>query len=159
MSRQTKNELMEELSHAVRAAQAAVDEMDEAASKAMGINRTDARCLDIIMRAGTATAGQVATEGGLTTAAVTSVLDRLEAAGYVARRRDTADRRRVFVEATQLAHDRAAELWGPMGEFREELSRYSREDIELLRDFHIRARELNQKAAALARERYLGDDV
>ena len=65
MSRQSKEELIEELGLAVRAAQAAVDEMDEAASKALGINRTDARALDVVMREGPVTPGRLAcTRGG-----------------------------------------------------------------------------------------------
>jgi DNA-binding MarR family transcriptional regulator len=157
MSRQSKNELIEELGLAVRAAQAAVDEMDEAASKALGINRTDARALDVVMREGPVTPGRLAKESGLTTAAVTSVLDRLEKAGFVTRARDTEDRRRVFVESTPLADERAAELYGPMGSFREELTQYTMDQLEVLRDFHLRARELNQMAAAKARERFLGE--
>ena len=43
-----------------------------------------------------------------------------------------------------------------MGQFREELSHYTMDQLELLRDFHLRARELNQMAAAKARERFLG---
>jgi DNA-binding MarR family transcriptional regulator len=157
MSRQSKEELIEELGLAVRAAQAAVDEMDEAASRALGINRTDARCVDIVMREAPVTAGRLAKESGLTTAAVTSVLDRLEAAGYVTRKRDTADRRRVLVEPTELIEQRARELWGPMGEFRDELSNYTMEQLEVLRDFHLRARELNQRTAAKVREDFLGE--
>jgi len=157
MSRQSKEELIEELGLAVRAAQAAVDEMDEAASRALGINRTDARCLDVVMREAPVTPGRLAKESGLTTAAVTSVLDRLEGAGYVTRTRDTEDRRRVLVEPTKLAHERAREMWGPMGEFRTELGKLSMDQLEVLRDFHVRARELNQKAAALVRQRYLGE--
>ena len=157
MSRQSKEELIEELGVAVRAAQAAVDEMDEAASRALGINRTDARCVDIVMREAPVTAGRLAKESGLTTAAVTSVLDRLEAAGYVTRTRDTADRRRVLVEPTELIEQRARELWGPMGEFRDELSNYTMEQLEVLRDFHLRARELNQQTAAKVREDFLGE--
>src|SRR3954447_8543909 len=130
MSRHTKKELIDELSNAVRAAQAATDEMDEAACRALGINRTDARALDVTMREGPVTAGRLAKESGLTTAAVTSVLDRLEAAGFVARRRDTEDRRRVLVDATPLAHERAAELYGPLSAFRGELGKYSVEQLE-----------------------------
>jgi DNA-binding MarR family transcriptional regulator len=159
MSRHTKTELIDELGDAVRAAQAAVDEMDEAACRAMGINRTDARCLDIVMREGPVTAGRLAKESGLTTAAVTSVLDRLEEADLVARRRDTEDRRRVLVEITPLAEQRATEMWGPMTQLRGELAKYTVEQLELLRDFHVRAREWNQHNAARVRREYLGEDV
>jgi len=68
---------------------------DEAAASYAGINRTDARCLDIIDRYGPMTAGQVATEVRLTSGAVTAVLDRLEAVGLVRRVRQSTLAREV----------------------------------------------------------------
>ena len=43
---------------------------------------------------------ELAAEAGLTTGAVTAVIDRLERAGYARRVRDDEDRRRVKVEVT-----------------------------------------------------------
>ncbi len=88
---------------AIRESQSAADMMEEAYDNLLGINRTDGRCLDILQRLGPLTAGQLAKESGLTTGAITPLVDRLEAAGYVRRRRDTADRRKVFVEITEHA--------------------------------------------------------
>jgi DNA-binding MarR family transcriptional regulator len=94
-------DLSSRLEEATRASQTANDMFDETLTQFLGINRTDGRCIDIIDRAGRVTAGQLAAETGLSTGAVTIVLDRLEAAGYVRRVRDTADRRKVFVEMTE----------------------------------------------------------
>lgn len=152
MSRKSKVDLVRELIFEVRAAQSAVDEMDEAACRVLGINRTDGRCLDIIQREGPLTAGKLAERSGLTTAAVTTVLDRLEHAGYARRRGDPSDRRRVLVELTPLAERRALEIWGPIGDFSSELAKYTTAELELLRDFHRQARELNQRRAAEVRE-------
>ena len=143
---------MDELTLAVRAAQAAVDEMDEAAAHALGINRTDQRCLDIIDREGPLTAGALAERSGLPTAAVTTVLDRLERAGYALRVRDPGDRRRVLVEMTPLMHERATAIWGPIADWRSELRKYTAKELELLRDFHHRGSELNKRRAAEVRE-------
>jgi DNA-binding MarR family transcriptional regulator len=85
---------------AIRANQAATDLFDEAMSDFLGVNRTDGRCIDIIDRFGKVSAGQLAIESGLTTGAVTTVIDRLETAGYVQRVRDPVDRRKVWVEIT-----------------------------------------------------------
>jgi DNA-binding MarR family transcriptional regulator len=85
---------------AIRANQAATDIFDETLSGFLGINRTDGRCIDIIERFGKVSAGQLAIESGLTTGAVTAVIDRLETAGYVRRIRDPIDRRKVWVEIT-----------------------------------------------------------
>ncbi|REE98517.1 MarR family winged helix-turn-helix transcriptional regulator [Thermomonospora umbrina] len=68
------------------------------ASKA-GINVTDAQCVNMLVLDGPKTPGRLAREMGLTTGgAITTVIDRLERAGYVKRTRDPEDRRRVIVE-------------------------------------------------------------
>jgi DNA-binding MarR family transcriptional regulator len=63
------------------------------------INVTDLQCLTVVMSAGPMTAGQIAEATGLTTGAITGVVDRLEKAGLVKREGDPADRRRVVVRA------------------------------------------------------------
>ncbi len=68
----------------------------EAIARKQGLNATDTRCLDLISRAGDekVTAGDLGKATGLTTGAVTGILDRLEKAGMVQRERDTRDRRK-----------------------------------------------------------------
>ncbi|MEY2443046.1 MAG: hypothetical protein QOJ46_2472 [bacterium] len=151
MSRQTKRELIAELADEVRAGQVAVDLMDDAACHAMGINRTDGRCMDIIDREGPVPAGRLAEASGLTTAAVTAVIDRLAKAGYARRLDDANDRRRVLVELTPLARERAGVIWGPLAELHEALSRYTVEELTLLRDFAKMGREYNEQRAAEVR--------
>jgi DNA-binding MarR family transcriptional regulator len=152
MSRQTKDELIDELTFEVRAAQSAVDQMDDAAARALGINRTDGRCLDVIDREGPVAAGRLAEASGLTTAAVTAVIDRLEKAGYARRVADPNDRRRVLVELTPLMRERGEVIWGPFAMFRDVLARYTVEQLELLRDFHRMGREYNEQRAKEVRE-------
>jgi DNA-binding MarR family transcriptional regulator len=108
--------LIEELISAVRAYQRATEDMDTAAYAALGVNRSGGKCLDVLEEREPMTAGELAEELGLTTGAVTTLLDRLEQAGYVSRTRDTVDRRRVLVQLTALARRRIVELYGPMGE-------------------------------------------
>lgn len=88
------------LADASRRHQSANDLFDERLGEFLGINRTDSRCLEIVLRLKKVSAGQLANESGLTTGAVTAIVDRLEAAGYAARVRDSLDRRKVWVEAT-----------------------------------------------------------
>jgi DNA-binding MarR family transcriptional regulator len=151
-SKKPKSELVDELTYEVRASQVAVDLMDDAASKALGINRTDARCLDVIDREGPVPAGRLAVASGLTTAAVTAVIDRLERAGYARRVDDPNDRRRVLVETTPLLRERAAVIWGPFSVFREALAQYTVEQLELLIEFHRMGREYNEARAAEVRQ-------
>ena len=71
----------------------------------LGLNPTDVRCVDLLDQHGTMTAGALAELAGLSTGAVTFLLDRLERAGFVRRVRDLEDRRRVLVELVPLAAD------------------------------------------------------
>jgi DNA-binding MarR family transcriptional regulator len=148
-----KAKLMAELVMAVRGNQEAVHQMDEAAHMAMGVNGTDGRCLDLIDRGGPISAGQLAKDAGLTTGAVTAVLDRLEKKGYVRRRPDPDDRRRVLVEITEKAREAAMELYGPLAEMGWDFQqRLSEEDLRLLIEFNRLSHEINQRRAAQIRE-------
>jgi DNA-binding MarR family transcriptional regulator len=77
MSRDMREGLIREVAEAIRAYGSAQDLLDEAAAERLGINRTDARVLDVLERSGQLAAGAIATESGLTTGAVTTLLDRL----------------------------------------------------------------------------------
>jgi MarR family transcriptional regulator, organic hydroperoxide resistance regulator len=99
----------------------------------LGLTVSDLECLDYLADAGSATAGQVAERTNLTTGAVTSMLRRLQQAGYVTAERDPADRRRVIVT---LRPERSAELKRPYEPFAERAERliegYSVEEVALL---------------------------
>jgi DNA-binding MarR family transcriptional regulator len=146
VSRESKKDLVQQAITLVRENQAANDAFDELAYEKLGINRTDGRCLDIIENKGPLTAGRLAERSGLTTAAVTAVLDRLERAGYARRVRGETDRRQVMVELTPLMAERGTQIWGPLGkEAVEELSRMSAEELRAVIEFLRRGRELNER--------------
>jgi DNA-binding MarR family transcriptional regulator len=67
----------------------------------LGLYVTDHKCLDFMYRFGAMPAGRLAELTGLTTGAVTGIIDRLEQAGYVRRTDDPTDRRRTIVEPTR----------------------------------------------------------
>jgi DNA-binding MarR family transcriptional regulator len=92
--------------------QEAVDLFDERLSGFLGTNRTDGRCLGIIEKYKSMSAGQLANESGLTTGAVTAVIDRLEAAGYVRRERDPVDRRKIWIACTDELRAIVTEIFG-----------------------------------------------
>lgn len=73
--------------------------LSQAVADRLKINVTDLQCLALLMSTGPMTAGQVADATGLTTGAITGVIDRLEKAGLATRADDPADRRRVIVRA------------------------------------------------------------
>lgn len=70
----------------------------QAVADLLGLYITDHKCLDFIYRFGAMPAGRLAELTGLTTGAVTGIIDRLEEAGYVRRTNDSKDRRRTIVE-------------------------------------------------------------
>lgn len=149
MSRPTKLELIQDLIEAVRANQLATDKMDEAAARGLEVNRTDARCLDIVERLGPVSAGWLATEAGLTTGAVTAVIDRLVAKGYLRRVADPNDRRRVMVEITDLLEERAGRFYAPLAEQAfPSLSRYSVAELEVITKFLRLGTEVVERRAA-----------
>jgi DNA-binding MarR family transcriptional regulator len=85
----------------------------------------------------------------LTTGAITTVLDRLERAGFARRTRDPADRRRVLVELAPEAQGGAGDYYGEHMALGERLyRRYSEEQLALLLDFTREGRELNEREAA-----------
>ena len=63
----------------------------------LGLGASDHKFIGILSGTGPITAGQLADLTGLTTGAVTGVIDRLEKAGFVRRDRDPGDRRRVII--------------------------------------------------------------
>jgi DNA-binding MarR family transcriptional regulator len=70
----------------------------QAVADVLGLHITDHKCLDLIHRFGAMPAGRLGELTGLTTGAVTGIIDRLEEAGYARRTNDPKDRRRTIVE-------------------------------------------------------------
>jgi DNA-binding MarR family transcriptional regulator len=70
----------------------------QALADELGLHITDHKCLDIIHRFGAMPAGRLGEFTGLTTGAITGMIDRLEKAGYVRRTNDPKDRRKTIVE-------------------------------------------------------------
>ena len=87
---------------------------DALAAQKLGVNPTDLHCLNILESRSGLTAGELALEAGLTSGAVTGVVDRLERAGYARRTADPRDRRKVKVEVTAAFYRRAEEIWAPL---------------------------------------------
>ena len=124
----------------------AASDFDERLAKKMKLGRSDMRCLELIARDGPLTAGRLAEESGLTTGAVTFILDRLEAAGMVRRRRDTEDRRRVWVEIVPEAQERLAGLQQPIAEeMRQVAQHFKADELAMVRDFMRQAKEVFQR--------------
>jgi DNA-binding MarR family transcriptional regulator len=146
VSRQwNRSELAQQLRSEIMGYFGAASDFDERLAKRLKLSRTDMRCLDLIGRLGPMTAGRLAEESGLTTGAVTFILDRLEAAGMVTRRRDTEDRRRVWVEIVPEAQQRLNRLQQPVAdEMRQVAQRFKADELAVVRDFMRQAKEVFQ---------------
>ena len=98
MSRaKSRGALMQELEHAMRKSSAQGAIYAAAVADSAGVSSSDMDCMDFLNLEGRMTAGRLAELTGLTTGAITGVVDRLEKAGLVRRERDPADRRKVFI--------------------------------------------------------------
>lgn len=89
----------------------ALGRLNDLIAQQLGIAATDLLCLHVLNRAGATTAGALSVQLGRTTGAVTHMIDRLEQAGYVRRRADPQDRRRVLVEALAPGLERIASYY------------------------------------------------
>lgn len=145
---QTKQQLFLVLTKAIRDSQSANQKLDHAVVKSLGINSTDGRCFDILDHHGPLSAGDLARAAGLTSGAVTQVVDRLGSRGYVERLDDPDDRRKVLLGVTEEGRRVARELYSPIAErAAEEFRGLSKADLELLIDFHRRTTAIQNEAA------------
>lgn len=87
-----------------------------AIAERFGLNFTDLKCLDLARAEPQLTAGRIAEAIGLSTSAVTTVLDRLEQRGFIDRRRDPTDRRKVVVVSTGRHEEKLGEIFTRVGE-------------------------------------------
>jgi DNA-binding MarR family transcriptional regulator len=152
-SRQFSPERRQRIINAVRANQTADDLFDESVVEFLGVSRSDGRCLDIVDRLGRVTAGRLAAESGLTTGAVTALVDRLERHGYLRRTRDTEDRRKVWIEVTDRSREFNRLLFGHLAVVLPPLfQRFSPEQIDAIVDFLEIGTYINHQRAALLQE-------
>jgi DNA-binding MarR family transcriptional regulator len=148
-----KKTIIREILAALRVIDADLERVDELAAARLGVNLTDFRCLDVLSRGEPMTAGQLAAEAGLTTGAATALIDRLERAGYVERRSDRGDRRRVLVTPTKRAMDTVWPLFeGIVAGSTAVLSAYSLSDLRvILRFLEENKRAIRMKLGELER--------
>lgn len=108
-----------------------------AIAEKVGLSATEHKALDLLSRSGALTAGQLAELTGLTTGAITGLIDRLEKAGFVKREKDPSDRRKVVIQPVieKMEHE-IAPLFASM-EIRmsQLLSRYSTQELAVINDF------------------------
>jgi len=121
-----------------------VQRFDAAAARHLGVNATDLRCAYLLMQR-PMTAKELAGATGLTPGAVTTVLDRMEAAKLARRRHDDVDRRRLVVEVTAEARKKMEQIWGPLvADGMAMMRRHSSEELKLVLAFIEKVRAIQQ---------------
>ncbi len=133
-------ELLKELEETLRKVSAQSVLLSDTVARLVGLNSTDLECLDLLEMAGPTTAGRLAEHAGLTTGAMTAVIDRLERAGFARRLRDDEDRRRVRVEALPRNFKHVAGLYRRLADSTARLhEEYDDRQLTLVVDYLTRA--------------------
>ena len=128
----------------------------QAVADQLGLHITDHKCLDLIYRFGAMPAGRLAELTGLTTGAVTGIIDRLEKAGYVRRVDDPKDRRRIIIEPTRnkKLERKLESIFAPFSvRMQKLLSLYSDNELAFL--FDVLSKSLEQSHEELMKLRRL----
>ncbi len=118
-----------------------------------GLSESDIETLEQLIDMGATSAGKLSEITGLTTGAVTRVIDRLEQAGYVRRVPDPTDRRRVIVE---VVPEKIANIQVTLDQVStasaKEIRDYSDEQLELIADFLTRMEAVTREETEAIRE-------
>jgi DNA-binding MarR family transcriptional regulator len=142
-SQESKQAVIGRLMPAMRRSSAAGVLHGQAIARKVGINSSDLECLDLILLNGPSTAGDIARRTGLTSGAVTGLIDRLERLGLVERTADAHDRRKVLVRVREDKIGPVGELFAPLERsIQAVLAGYSREELKTLLDFFERSGEV-----------------
>jgi DNA-binding MarR family transcriptional regulator len=125
--------------------------LHQAIAQGFGLNATDTKCLDLVLRgpAEAITAGWLSEMTGLTSGAVTHILDRLEKRGLIERVRDERDRRKVFVRAVPKAIEPMVPHYEAIGKaYLKLLEPYSDRELKLIVGYLEKTSELSQRELA-----------
>ncbi|MCF0069538.1 MarR family transcriptional regulator [Dyadobacter sp. CY261] len=119
-------------------------QMHEAVGRRAGLSGTDHKYLGFLLQKGAMTAGELSTLTGLTTGAVTGLIDRFEKKELVKRRFAENDRRKVLVEPDT---DKIMGVLQPLyKDYRNRsqalLASFSEEDIKVIETYFSRAIEI-----------------
>ncbi len=134
--------------------------LSQSIAEQLGLSPSDLECLEILSTQAL-TAGQLAEKARLTAGAITGVIDRLERAGYVQRRRDQQDRRRVIVQpCTEKIERDIAPFFASFESTLQGLyARYNEQELLLIADFLKRLNALGEQAISMVRQRKPANEI
>jgi DNA-binding MarR family transcriptional regulator len=146
-----KADLVQALSLQIRRMSAQSVLVSSAVAERVGLSSSDLECLDFIVMgaAGAVTPGELATATGLTSGAITGVVDRLERGGFVRREADPADRRKVRLVAVEARVRQMGVYYGRLAQRMETLwAQLTEEQLQMILDFTRRSIDLSMQELA-----------
>lgn len=145
-----RQQLLAALEQAGREQSAAVVMFHTVIGELLGLSASDHKALDMVAQRAPVTAGELAAYTGLSSGTVTGVIDRLEQAGMLERRRDPIDRRKVLLHPTDRFGRTVGRLFeGFAGAWGGLLEEYDDATLALLLDFIGHTTELLRREARL----------
>jgi DNA-binding MarR family transcriptional regulator len=130
--------------------------LHQAVADMLNLNITDYKCMDLIARLGPMTAGKLAGYSGLTTGAITGVVDRLEKAGYAKRTDNPKDRRSIIIELTWDKKNKKSyeEIFLPLErKIEKQTSYYTSKELSLFIEFiHKTVKILHEETIRLTQK-------
>lgn len=149
-------ELFEELNQAVQWAGTLTVIHTNAIAHRIGLSATEFEAMDLITRFQPITAGRLAEFCGLTSGAITGIVDRLERQGFVRRDRDPQDRRRVFIIPIEDKErsKKVRALYRPITKgFKEYVGKFDEDQICMLIKMQKEANEMVERSIAQLRQK------
>jgi DNA-binding MarR family transcriptional regulator len=125
--------------------------LHQAIAQSVGLNATDTKCIDLILRGpgGSVTAGWLSDMTGLTSGAITHIIDRLEKRKFIERVRDTRDRRKVFIRVRPESLKPLIPKYEAIGKsYRGLAEQYGNDELRLICDYLERTSEVSERELA-----------
>jgi len=125
-------------------------QMHEAIARKAGLSGTDHKYLGFLIEKGAMTAGELANLTGLTTGAVTGLIDRFEKKKLVKRQFAKDDRRKVIIEPnTEKIMAVFAPLYAPFRTRSEKLiASFSNKESKIIEQYLLKSIEIMDEIAA-----------
>jgi DNA-binding MarR family transcriptional regulator len=127
----------------MQAYQRSTQAFDDEVGRTLDLNPTDLRGLDWLHSDGPLSASRLAEATGLSAAATTAMIDRLQRKGFVERVAHPTDRRQVLVAMTDAGRARSGAPYSALvDEGRRHLDGFATSDLAAMRDYLVTIREL-----------------
>lgn len=102
----------------------------------LGVIQTDLKTIDILAETGPITAGELATITGNSTSSITAILVRLEKAGFIIRKRNIQDRRKVMINLLEEKVNNLQLYYSSLSESTKNYcEKYNEDELELIIQF------------------------